>query len=154
MCLVLYLGTEAEPPLVAPQDFSLIDADDPAWPSKVIPFSVEELTPHNEVVTKHFTTPFVRYSGSYEGCGCGFNSCRVPEWEEEPDELDHGDRAGRRSRELLRHYVEINRVSELYACWSGDEAEHPTAHIEIKPGQITDWSFECPERGMLRIDWG
>ena len=87
MCLVLYLGLDAESPLIPPQDFSAIDSDDPSWPSKVVSFSVESLSADTQVVANHFTTKVVRYAGSFEGCGCGYNACHVHEWEDQVDAL-------------------------------------------------------------------
>lgn len=156
MCLVLYLGLDTASPLIAPQDFSGVDSEDPSWPSKVVPFSVETLTEDNQDVACHFSTKVVRYAGSYEGCGCGFNACCLPEWEESAESDGRvlaGREAGRVSRRLLREYVEKHNVRQIYACWSGDEALHPTAHLDIEPERITDWAFEIPERAMLEVRW-
>ena len=150
MCLVLYIGLDGRPPLIAPQDFSGIDAEDASWPSQVVPFSVQEPTSDTHVVASKFDTKFVYYAGSFEGCGCGFNACHVNEWED-PVELSVRALAGRESRKSLREYVENHDVRQIYACWSGDEAHPPTSHAEIEPAKLEDWTFEIPERGMLRI---
>jgi hypothetical protein len=79
MFLVFYLGSDVSGPLMEPQDFTVIDRDDPFWPSKVVPFPVQELAGDEKAAAKHFDTKFVRYAGSFEGCGCGFNASYVPE---------------------------------------------------------------------------
>ena len=150
MCLVLYLGSDAELQLVAGQDFSRIDYEDPSWPLRVIPFSVEELKGDAKIVAAHFFTKTVLYAGSFEGCGCGFNACHQNESEEalEPDEQAL---AGRTSRRLLRDYVEKHGVRQIYGCWSGDEGLQPSSHMEITLDRLVDWTFEIPERIMLKV---
>src|SRR6478752_6768634 len=150
MCLVLYIGLNGESPLIAPQDFSAIDSEDPSWPLQVAPFSVEDFGYEALAVKKHFATKFVRYAGSFEGCGCGFNACHVNEWEE-PVAPDAKALAGRVSRGRLLEYVKQYKVNQIYACWSCDEALPPTEHLEIPPERIIDWNFKFPERAMLHI---
>jgi len=150
MCLVLYIGSDADCPLLEPQDFSEIDHNDPTWPTKVVPFSVQELADDQKAAAKHFSTKIVRYAGSFEGCGCGFNASYVPEWDHSADEDDHF-RAGRESRRMLREYVKQHRIRQIYACWSGDESMDTESHLDIRPEQITDSSFQIPERVLLRI---
>lgn len=150
MCLVLYIGSDTECPLRSPQDFTLIDPDDISWPSNVIQFSVQNLTEDNKAVSQHFSTIHVKYAGSFEGCGCGFNASYYPEWEEPPEE-DHHYLAGRESRRLLREYIETHRIRQIYACWSGDESLATESTLDITHEQITNPNFEIPERVMLRI---
>jgi hypothetical protein len=150
MCLVLYIGSDMDFPLVKPQDLTLIDHNDASWPSKVIQFSVENLTEENKTVTRHFSTGHIRYAGSFEGCGCGFNASFTHEWDEPPEE-DYHYLAGRESRRLLREYVETHRIRQIYACWSGDESLAPESTLDIMAEQITNPNFEIPERVMLRI---
>jgi len=150
MCLVLYLGSDANLPLIAPQDPLEIDYTDPLWPSKVLAFSVQELAGDEKPVAAHFSCRLVRYVGSFEGCGCGFNACHRYEWEE-PVVPDTRALAGRSSRGLLRDYVEKHQVRELYGCWSGDEALDSVECLDITSDQLTHWSFKIPERTLLRI---
>ncbi len=150
MCLVLYIGSDLSGPILEPQDFTLIDRDDPFWPSKVIPFSVQELAGNEKAVAKHFETKFVRYAGSFEGCGCGFNASYAPEWDDPAEGTAHF-LAGKKSRQLLREYIDKNRIRQIYACWSGDEGIITESHLDITPEQITDHNFRFPERSLLRI---
>lgn len=150
MCLVLYIGSDTDCPLRESQDFTVIDHNDPSWPSKVVPFSVKELTDNNRAVAQHFDTRHVKYAGSFEGCGCGFNASYAPEWYDAPEEDDHF-LAGRESRRLLREYVEHHRIRQIYACWSGDESLDPEAPLVISPEQITDPNFEIPQRVLLMV---
>lgn len=150
MCLVLYIGSDADCPLLEPQDFSKIERDDPSWPSKVVPFCVQEIKGNDKAVAKHFDTRLVRNAGSFEGCGCGFNASYVPEWDEPAEEDDHF-LAGRKSRELLRGYVEKHQIRQIYACWSGDEGLDAESHLDITPDQLTHPNFQIPERALLRI---
>jgi hypothetical protein len=139
-----------ESPLRESQDFTIIDHNGPSWPSKVIQYSVENLTEDNKTVAQHFSTAYVKYAGSFEGCGCGFNASYNPEWDDPPEEDCHY-RAGIESRRLLREYVERHKIRQIYACWSGDESLTPDSSFEITPEQITNHNFEIPERVMLRI---
>ena len=150
MCLVLYIGLDKESSLIPPQDFSTVDSEDPTWPSKVVPFSVEEIVGDKTSVKKHFTTPIVRYAGSFEGCGCGYNACHINEWEE-PTEPDLHELAGRESRRLLHAYAQEHDVRQIYACWSGEESLPPTEQIEVELDKLTDWTFEIPQRSMLKL---
>lgn len=137
-------------PLRTPRDFSVIDQNDPTWPLRVVPFSVEEIGDDQKAVAKPFNTKFVRYAGSFEGCGCGFNASYAPEWYNRVEEDDHF-LAGNESRRLLREHVEKNQIREIYACWSGDEDIDAETHLDITPEQITDPNFQIPERTLLRI---
>lgn len=150
MCLVLYIGSDADCPLLEPQDFSVIDHNDPTWPSKVVHFSVQEIAGDEKVVSKHFDTKLVRYAGSFEGCGCGFNASYALEWDDPPVEDDHF-LAGKESRRLLREYIERNQIRQVYACWNGDEGINTESNLDIKPEQITDPNFQIPQRILLRI---
>ena len=150
MCLVLYIGSDANCPLLEPEDFSLIARDDPSWPSKVVAFSVQEIAGDEKAVVKNFDTKIVRYAGSFEGCGCGFNASYVPEWDA-PAKEDGHFLAGKESRRLLREYVERHQIRQIYACWSGDEVLDAKSHLDVTPDQITDSTFQIPERVMLRI---
>jgi hypothetical protein len=150
MCLVLYIGSDAKFPLLEPQDFSEIDRDDPTWPSKVVHLSVQEIAGDEKIVVKHFDTKIVRYAGSFEGCGCGFNASYAPEWYD-PVEEDHHFLAGRESRRLLREYIETYKIRQIYACWSGDEGIDSESQLDITTDQITDPNFQIPERALLRI---
>ena len=147
---MLYLGSDADLPLIAPQDSSEIDYTDPLWPSKALAFSVQELAGDEKAVAVHFSTPLIRYAGSFEGCGCGFNACHRYEWEA-PVEPDTRALAGRDSRRLLRDYVEKHEVREIYGCWSGDEGLDSVDCLDIRSDQLTDWTFKIPERTLLRI---
>lgn len=128
----------------------MIDHNDPSWPSKVVPFSVQELAGDEKAAAKHFDTKVVRYVGSFEGCGCGFNASYAPEWGDPAEENDHF-LAGRESRRLLREYVEQHHIRQIYACWSGDESLDAQSYLDITPDQIIDPNFQFPERAMLRI---
>jgi hypothetical protein len=150
MCLVLYIGSDVSGPLIEPQEFDSVDREDTSWPLKVVPFSVQELAGDEKAVAKHFDTKFVRYAGSFEGCGCGFNASYAPEWDDPAEEDDHF-LAGKESRRLLREYIEKNQVRQVYACWSCDEAIDAESHLDITTDQITDPNFQFPERTLLRI---
>jgi hypothetical protein len=111
---------------------------------------VQEIAGDEKVVANHFDTEFVRYAGSFEGCGCGFNASYAPEWDE-PAEVDVHFLAGKESRRLLREYIETHQIRQIYACWNGDEALDTESQLDIIPDQITDQNFQIPERSLLRI---
>jgi hypothetical protein len=111
---------------------------------------VEELPADRAAVAAHFATRVVRYAGSFEGCGCGYNSCFKHPWEP-PTDPGTLERAGKESRRLLREYAEKHGVRQIYACWNGDEALAPESRTQIAPPALEDPTFPFTERVMLEI---
>ena len=153
--MVYYIAGEETLPLIPPQKWDGIDTAADGWQSKVVPFSVEALDDSNKMVGEKFAEECVRYAGSFEGCGCGFRASVFIDEDAGPPG-DH-ELAGRSSREHLHQYVLKHRVSSLYVCWSGDEAQ-PAKNIAIlDPNRIIDFTFAFEERCLYRIaedlDW-
>ena len=107
------------------------------------PLSVCPIRDAEEPVRAHFTKPHVRFVGAHTGCSCGFvYGADVKE-----------DAEGRESVRLLGAYLAdaVARVGplELYACWSGDEAEPEATRTTVTPA---DFGGEA-ERFALAERW-
>lgn len=136
MCLVVYIASDKELPLIA------WDAAHPA-------FNVRPLDERGAPVRKHFTKPNVYYVGAHSGCGCGFEYGR---WEnEDPDE----SREGRKSVESLAGYLRDAASNagdvELYACWDGDEAMAANRQIAMTPKDFARDAFWFEERTLATV---
>ncbi len=93
------------------------------------------------------------YVGSYERCGCGFNSAKL-EWEGFADVADamtfidamtDNEReeflAEKHSRERLGALVSTalpHGKVELYVCWAGDEGDPPDRVETIETRWLTE----------------
>ena len=110
MCMMLYIGSDQSLPLVPGGDATGV-------------FHVGELHQDFAGVAKQFTVGHVRYAGSHEGCGCGFQLGEYPGFE------DDDAPAKRKSLRDLAEYIERQLQAggriELFACWAGDELAVP-----------------------------
>jgi len=90
-------------------------------------FHVTELLSQDAAVKRHFSKPHVYYAGAYEGCGCGFQYGREdPEFQNDPNQLAAADASRARIQAYMREALTLQPAVEVYACWSGDEAESPS----------------------------
>ena len=130
-------------------------------PLSIIPFNkqvpgfhTETLSDNDAKVAAHFSTEYVLYAGSSEGCGCGFQHAltdngswlNVVEEEEDPY---------RRNMSQLFEYVagiitNGGRV-ELYACWDGEFADKPMSTELISYKELVDKDFYLKEKGFYTL---
>lgn len=158
MCLVVRVGT-ARP--LAP--FRLAN---PQAPHPVSAYHEIAPEPEGAPVRARFSALHVAKYGSYEGCGCGFNTESLDVWgfdgprELEPllGALDDEEReeylAEQASRERLRDAVRgalLHGPVEVYACWSGDEAEEALAVEEVVAAYFAECFVPLRERVMYRV---
>ena len=140
MCMMVYLGA------VKPLRLVPWDENRPA-------FHVGELVPEfREAVQKQLGTPAIRYAGSYEGCGCGFQYGKYPEFHDQDDELAQK----RESLSALSGYLQaaFDEVTEVrvLACWAGDEGKEPTHRRELTAADLLrdDFYFFDRELSVFR----
>lgn len=139
---MLYIGSDI--PLTA-RSFK---EDAPGFYTKI-------LNEENRLVTKHFSTKYVLYAGSSEGCGCGFRHALIdkdntwlPVDENKSDELND-------DMTQLHEYVENLIIKggniELYACWAGDYEEVPLSKLDIHSEELLNGEFFLKERGFYSL---
>ena len=123
MCLMLYIGTAEELPLLSSADLS-----------------VDNVRDDRRGVRRWFSQPVVRFVGAHTGCSCGFPSVMT-----EPPPLEYyegmplasDDRAAdlRSVRALLTLLGDVLARSgrvELYPVPDGDEQKPPKGVVEWK----------------------
>jgi hypothetical protein len=142
-CLMVWVGT------LCP----VLPVAKPAEPTAQEGYHYVEEVPADAPIRSRFTTPHVTYVGSYEGCGCGFNSGNLA-WQgiddvadalellgamtvDEREEFLAEQRSRTRLRDLVRAALDDGPV-EVYACWAGDEDEAPVDERTIAPAWLTD----------------
>jgi len=127
MCMAVYVAAE-EPLTLVP------------WNEAQPAFYVASVDASDLPVVSQFTKAHVVYAGSHEGCGCGFQYGKHPEFRE-PDEAV----ARRRSLDQFATYLagEIARVGpvELYACWEGDQAAPVEHRRALTPNDLRSNDF-------------
>jgi len=120
MCLMLYIGTDEELPLLSSPDLK-----------------VEQVEPVRQVVRQWFSQPVVQFVGAHTGCSCGFPSviAESPVAYYEGMPLHSDDR--RADLKSVQALIELlgqalarsNRV-ELYPVADGDESKPPKGVID------------------------
>lgn len=120
MCMVLYLATDAH---LETTEFS---REAPA-------FYVGALSAHEGAVRERVEAPQVYYLGSQTACGCGFEYGSL-----DADVYPEGADSRRQLVALLRSLLDAGHTAEIYACWSGDEAEPATHHRRVQPNALLD----------------
>jgi hypothetical protein len=152
MCYTLYLGSiNTLPPIAAP-NWSKLDYSADDWFLNVPRLVVVELNEENSNVRCQFVEPSIVQALSYQGCGCGFNTCA----DNTPEELrtPHGDQAeivSQESRAALVDFIEQHGVTTLYGCWSGDEPLSCELELEVSISQLRGKSYVLRERTRMSI---
>lgn len=137
MCMAVYIAAE--------QPFALVPWDD-SHPA----FYLATVDSSDLPVLAQFTKQHVAYAGSHEGCGCGFQYGKRPEFRE-PD-----DAAARRaSLDQFADFLarEIPRIGpiELYACWEGDQAASVEHRRALTPTDLRSESFFFLEKELSLV---
>jgi hypothetical protein len=126
MCMMLYIGSDETLPLVP-------------WDETAPGFYVAELLPDFADVCHQFSVAHVYYSGSHEGCGCGFQLGEYPDFED--DEAPAKRESLRRLAEYLDQQLVARRKLELFACWAGSETSPATHHRRLHSKDFTAERF-------------
>lgn len=135
MCYCVYLGADADLPLVA------LDAKEPV-------FSVQPLDVADLAVTPHFTKKNMYHLGSWQGCSCGF-----------ANDIDSED-----AELVAKNLCSVNALLafiasalsqedtvELHTCWAGNQWQLPTERKSTSLYEIQRCGFELEEDVFLTI---
>jgi len=134
MCHVLYMASDKERPLVS-------------WDDAQRGFHV---TTWDQGTLPHLTKPHLRYLGSDQGCGCGFQ--HLPRSLMEDEEQRNGVRLNQQG--LARYLAECladEESIELFTCWNGDEAEPLKRRREIRLAELLEDDFEFEEKEVVIV---
>ena len=138
MCMVYYLGTDGDAPLIP-------------WEEDSPGFCAAEIAGDGEAVRKHFPVPRIVYLGSHSECGCGFRCDAFGE----PELEDEGARQTRADHEALVRYVKDllarGQPVQIYGCWSGDEDEPAGSERTCTLRDLKAPDFQFHEREMLTV---
>ena len=135
------------------------------WDETQPALHVSEVTGDARAVARWFSRPHVYYVGAHTGCGCGFNSGAMALEELNDaaavmqlldaltDEQRRDFLAEQDTRQRLSAYLaDAGREAvELYACWSGDEAETPKEGPTVPPAWFASVTEPLRERALYRI---
>lgn len=121
------------------------DYQSETWPQHARRPCAEAITDSESAVRERFIGAHVIRLGSYENCGCGFDAGTA-----EQDDA-HAAAATRESLAALARYVADNGVTELYACWAGDEALDAIGVSEIRAADMATTRLVPGERELVRI---
>ncbi len=158
MCLLLWVASEQPIPLV-----SLVD---PQTPDPENGYHRIDDVATDAPVRARFSLPHLRYVGSHEGCGCGYNSSELawtglvrvdditPLYEamssEERESFDAEQKSRKRLRAIVERALAVGAV-EVFACWSGDEVDPATSERDVEPSYFTEYAEPIEERVRYRV---
>jgi hypothetical protein len=142
MCLMLYVGTRTELPL-------LVDGD----------IRVEEVKQDRRAVRRWFSSPFVHFVGAHTGCSCGFPSViaeapieyfdgLLPKADERPADL----KSVQALIDLLRASPGEAEAIELYPVADGEEDLSPKGLIRMQLSSLDPERFFLNERFMHLVE--
>jgi hypothetical protein len=134
MCHVLYMASDKERPLVS-------------WDDAHRGFHVAL---RDGVAVPHLTKPHIRYLGSDQGCGCGFQTAGLAMID------DKEQRAiVRKNQEGLARYLSEclsdEEFIELFTCWNGDEALPLERRRELRVEELLEDEFEFGEKELIVV---
>lgn len=141
MCLMLYLATATEQPILASSDLT-----------------IEPIDPQTKSVRQVFTLPFVRFVGAHTRCSCGFPYVIA----EEPFEYYDGMFADDEDRDadlaslrallaIVTEHVKASGTTELYPVWNLEETLPTKGLITIGVNELAPGRFFFIERFLYRI---
>ncbi|HKQ34122.1 MAG TPA: hypothetical protein VJT11_02330 [Nitrospiraceae bacterium] len=126
--------------------------DTVAWDESEPAFYVSELHESELPVRSQFGVQNVYYTGSHEGCGCGFQYGEHPQFEDEERALK------RKSLDSFADYLteQLKRVNsiELYACWDGDQTAPPEHRRALSPDSLHSEHFYFLEKELSIVRSG
>lgn len=163
MCYALYIGSNSDLPLIPAPDWKTLRNESSLENApRLVVAGFGKDSPGYAVVRKHFSEINVAYTGSYEGCGCGFflDEDLVVEGREELisagekelfDYLEKEDLVTIESRRALHDYMQEHNVTTLYGCWMGEESLPPEGDMEISAESLLDRNFVFPKRIKMSV---
>ena len=139
MCMVYYVGTSTDIPLIP------FDTQRPA-------FNVSVADPTEEqAVRAHLATPYVHYLGSSTSCGCNFRCDAFGDpYDKREDPIDV-----QADHDALAIYLEsLPHEAEpipIFSCWSGDESVAPEHSRSCRIGDVRAADFAFREGELITI---
>lgn len=142
MCIEVYIGTEKE-----------VNELPDAISTPLL--RVVQVSASNYALFQQFSLPWVHYVLPRESCACDF---LYSDWTQEDEELFQDQSIPQEVRQNSREFhldrrqavlelslhlarlLEVGKV-ELYACWSGDDADPPKERREITPSALANGEF-------------
>jgi hypothetical protein len=134
MCHVLYMASDKERPLVS-------------WDEARRGFHVR---PWDGVALPHLTKPHIRYLGSDQGCGCGFQHVPLSMIEEEEQRTIVKNNQEGLAR-YLRDCLADEESIELFTCWYGDESQPLEHRRKIRVGELLEDDFGFEEKELIVV---
>lgn len=142
MCMMLYIGSDIPLPLVP-------------FAKKTPGFHTESLRESDGMIARHFSTAYILYAVSSQGCGCGFQHALIDtdtNWLNVVDE-DSSD-CGKNMQQLYTYVEGVidkgGRV-ELYACWDGYFEDAPLSKEAVSYKELTGHEFYLKEKGFYTL---
>jgi hypothetical protein len=126
MCLALYLAASQELPVIG-------------WDDTKPAFHVIRLPKSAEGVRKHFSSEYVYYAASQQGCSCAFN------YEHEYDSI------GELKNYLRNALICVDQV-EMFACQAGSEEQEKQHAVVTSPEGIAlaEFFFKDGQHVVIR----
>jgi hypothetical protein len=122
MCMVVYVASEV--PLATSE-----------WSAQAPGFHVTPVGDADAVLAR-FSKPFVYYTGSHQGCGCGFQLNEYFTSDADRAEQDAVRESRRRLADFLADALTRQPEVELFACWDGSESQEPVIRERIRPQDL------------------
>jgi hypothetical protein len=133
MCLAVYTATD-------------IPLKSIKWDEKKPAFYFEEISEAAIEVRRQFRYQHVYYTGSHEGCGCGFSKDG-----RDPDELQECQKNYDALGKLLSHHISNGAEVEIFTCWEGDQTVTPEITDTISINQLLQPQFELEQLSLLTV---
>ncbi len=142
MCMMLYIGSDI------PLATITFNKDSPA-------LHTEKLGVNEAIVSKHFSTSYVLYIGSSEGCGCGFQQALIENNTNWMNIITEDIEYYQKNMQQLYKYVDdiIKKGGkvELYACWDGEFDHAPLLRQTISIKELARNDFYLKEQCFYTI---
>ena len=139
MCMMLYIGTRQDLPLLATADLR-----------------IEEVGV--KAVLQWFSLPHIHFIGAHTGCSCGFPSVTAdvpiefyPGMLDDSPEREADLRSVGALLELIAEQTSQGDEVQLYPVWNGEEGAPPKGTIELAPDRLVTGEFFFNERFFYRV---
>lgn len=111
-------------------------------------FHLTEVPPGHEAIRARFTYPNVGFAGAHEGCGCGFQLGKYPDYESAEDLAEK-----RTALHAFADYLDEQLPSvgsiEVFTCWDGEQGEPIESRRKVEPEVLRDNEFFFEEKELL-----
>jgi hypothetical protein len=94
---------------------------------------------------RHFTTSYVYYAGSHEGCGCGF----FYDQDDDPEDYEIRKTSVCGLVDSIQQALRTTSKAELLVTWVGSEKKAPSRRLEMKPYELLAKEFPLDENDFV-----